>query len=127
MRSLTQSTWFLGFFCVLLIGARISGAHWHLCFDRNEPPRAIHVGDIGLHDDDAASNFPHQDIDLKLVDDGLLKTLSGELTAPMLLAFILCVWLLPLRSRPIFNTHYRIPVFLNDSRSLHAPPRAPPL
>ncbi len=127
MRALRQSSWFIALLCVLLIGARISGAHWHLCLDRTEPPLALHVGDIDQHDDDSSSNAPHQDVDLKLVDDGLIKNLLSGLDAPMLLTLILCVWLLPRRVQSVPLSHYRVPTFLNDPRSLHAPPRAPPL
>jgi len=127
LATLHRRTGFILLLCVLLVGARISGAHWHLCLDRTEPPLAMHVGDIGLHDDGVSSDTPHQDIDLELVDDGILKNVNAELHAPMLLALIVCLWLLPLRARPILNSAYRIPLFLNDPRSLHAPPRAPPL
>lgn len=125
MRGLRQSPLFLSLLCLLLIAARISGAHWHLCFDRAEPPLSMHVGDIDQHDT-PTSNVPHQDIDLKLVDDGLIKNLLAGLDAPMLLTLILCLWLLPLRTRSIPRVQYRIPVFFNDPRPLHAPPRAPP-
>ncbi len=126
MRGLRRSPLFLTLLCLLLIAARISGAHWHLCFDRAEPPLSMHVGDIDQHND-AKSNVPHQDVDLKLVDDGLTKNLLSGLDAPMLLALILCLWLLPRRAQSIPRSHYRAPAFFNDPRSLHAPPRAPPL
>jgi len=126
MRALPRSYWFVGLLCVLLIGARISGAHWHLCFDHAEPPQTVHVGDIDHHGD-FTSNVPHQDVDLQLVDDGLLKNLLSGVDAPTLLSLILCLWLLPRRARSVPHSHYRVPAFLNDPRPLHAPPRAPPL
>lgn len=126
MRATRRSPWFIALLCVLLVGARISGAHWHLCFDRTEPPLAMHIGDIDLNNENITANTPHQDIDLKLVDDGIIKFLNAELSAPVLLALIFCHWLLPLRARPVLNARYRAPVFFNDPHSLHAPPRAPP-
>lgn len=124
MRALRQSPWFLGLLCVLLIGVRISGAHWHLCFDHTEPPLALHVGDIDEHD--TVSDTLHQDTDLKLVDDGLIKSLNGGMDGAMLLALIACIWLLPLRIRLDSIPPYRAPAFSNAPRPLHAPPRAPP-
>lgn len=141
MRALHRSPWFVTLLCVLLIGARISGAHWHLCFDQSEPPLAMHIGDIGLHDRDihshddiraqhdnnVSADIPHQDIDIKLVDDGLLKNIIADLDAPLLFALALCLWLLPLRARNSFNNYYRLPAYCSDPLARHAPPRAPPL
>jgi hypothetical protein len=126
MRALRQSQWFLALLCVLLIGARISGAHWHLCFDRTEAPLSMHIGDIDLHDGGSATDGLHQDTDLKLVDSGLIKSMSGGWSGAMLFAVFACLWLLPLRTRSVLYSRYRLPSFPNDPRPLHAPPRAPP-
>lgn len=126
MRALRHSNLFLGLLCLLLIAARVSGAHWHLCFDHNEPPLMVHVGDIDLHNDGNTSNS-HQDTDLKLVDDGLTKSLSAGLNISMMLTLIALLGLLPLRKQSVPHPNYRVPFFSTGLRPLHAPPRAPPL
>lgn len=125
MRALRHSQWFLGLICLLLIAARMSGAHWHLCFDQIEPPLTLHVGDIDIHGGNNTSG--HQDTDLELVDDGLIKTLSAALELPLAVALIALLWLLPMRKQPAPLLDYRIPFFSFRLRPLHAPPRAPPL
>lgn len=125
MRVLRHSQWFLGLICLLLIAARMSGAHWHLCFDQIEPPLTLHVGDIDTHGGNNTSG--HQDTDLQLVEDGLIKTLSAGLDMPVALALILLLWLLPPRKPSMPLPGYRIPFFSSRLRPLHAPPRAPPL
>lgn len=111
-------------FCVLLIAARSSGAHLHMCLDRSEPPLSMHVGDIDLHVNDGAD--VHQDVDLQLVDDGLTKSKNAEIDAPALIAFAMLLCLLPLLSRSTALPPYSSPVVPRFFHSLHAPPRAPP-
>jgi len=125
MRALRQSQWFLGLLCLLLIAARMSGAHWHLCFDQIEPPLTLHVGDFATHDGNNTSS--HQDMDLQLVEDGLIKTLSAGQDLPLALALFALLWLLPLRKQSMPPPGYRILFFSSRLRPLHAPPRAPPL
>lgn len=125
MRTLRQSPWFLGLLCLLLIGARISGAHWHLCYDGQEPPIEIHVGDAALGD---GNDHPgYEDADLNLVDDGITKILSAGLDMAMLFAFFVLLWRLPNHARSVPTSQYRVPLFPTDPRLLLAPPRAPPL
>lgn len=124
MHTLRNSPWFLSLICVLLIAVRISGAHWHLCFDHNEPPLTMHVGDIDGHAGNDTGD--HQDIDLKLVEDGLTKSLSAGLDIPMILAVIALLWLLPRSRRLTPLPGYREPFFSASFRPLHASPRAPP-
>jgi len=125
MNSFRHSRWFLGLICVLLISARISGAHWHLCFDRAEPPISVHVGDIDLHLDESSG---HQDTDLKLVPDAIAKTFGNGLDLSLLFTLVALLWLLPfLQRRALPRVPSRQSVSLPLLFPLHAPPRAPPL
>lgn len=119
-----SSRYAIALLCLLLIAARVSGAHWHLCFDGSEPPQTMHVGDIDLHTDHIADQ--HQDVDLKLVGEALAKNFGNGLDAPLLLAGFILLWLFqfPRRSSPF--THHRDISFIPDVFPRHAPPRAPP-
>lgn len=123
MRVLTHSTWFLGLLCVLLIGARMSGAHWHLCNDGNEPPRALHTWDGAIDDHTEPS---HSDTNLNLVDDGLSKTMDKALDMPALPALLALFCVLVLVPRRTSRIDYQPPFFPATPYSLSAQPRAPP-
>lgn len=117
-----HSAW-LWLLCIALLAARVSGAHWHLCHDGNEPPRAVHVWD-GVMDDNTEPG--HSDTNLDLVDDGLAKKFHPVTDMPALLAaaVLLCV-LIPAR-RGASPPPYPIPFFPRTRYSPSAPPRAPP-
>jgi hypothetical protein len=125
MSSLRYSRWFLGLLCLLLIAARISGAHWHLCLDHTEPPATVHIGDIDLHLDESGG---HQDTDLKLVPDAIGKTVGTTIDLDLLFAVAALLWLLPLlQRRSVPRAGSRQFAILPSILPLHAPPRAPPL
>lgn len=125
MRAFIRSYPFIVLLSLLLMATRISGAHWHLCFDGGEPAQAMHIGDIDLHENDG--DRVHQDTDLKLVDDGFAKNLGKIFDAPLLTGFVLLLWLLPRNPRLTMIGRYLWPVYLSLVLPLHAPPRAPPL
>lgn len=125
MRVFHRSYWFLGLLCVFLIGARISCAHWHLCYDGQEPPAELHFGNPAFGDGNDVPGY--EDADLVLVDDGIVETLKAGLDVTMLCTLFVVLWLSPINVRSIPFPLNRTPVFPDDPRSLHAPPRAPPL
>lgn len=119
---LRQHKFLIWSLCVALLAVRIAGAHWHLCFDGSEPPATVHVGDgtVGHHGDHRAE---HSDVDLNLVDNGLLKLLGKQLAIALALVALFTLLLQPRRSAPI---PYRAKCF--PAAYLHQlpPPRGPP-
>jgi len=115
------SAW-LWLLCIVLVAVRVSGAHWHLCYDGNEPPRTVHLWD-GAMDDKTEPG--HTDTNLNLVDDGLAKSVDHLLDLPVLLPLValLCVLVIPRRSAPI---PYQTPFFPPTPYPLAARARAPP-
>lgn len=83
----------------------------------------MHVGDVDLHINDGSV---HQDVDLKLVDDGLTKSKSADTDAPALIALTLLLCFLPLLARSTVLPPYSAPAVSRIFHSLHAAPRAPP-
>lgn len=109
--------------CIVLLAARVSGAHWHLCNDGNEPPRAVHAWDSAIDD---KTEPGHNDTNLNLVDDGLAKIFDKAVDMPALLAAValFCVLVLPRRTAvliPYLSTFFPPPI-----PRFSAPPRAPP-
>jgi hypothetical protein len=123
MRALLHSNSFMVLLCLLLIAARISGAHWHLCFDGNEPPQAMHVGDLDEHNGDNTGT--HHDVDLKLVGDALAKNLGSGMDVMLITSFLL-LWLFQFSARKAWRPPYRETLSLPLVFPSHAPPRAPP-
>lgn len=109
--------------CIVLLIVRFGGAHWHLCFDGSEEPRAVHVGDVA---NDHKTEPGHTDTDLNLVESGLAKYFKSIDNLPALLLAVALICLLPTRrqgasaaffeSPPPLLIHYRLP-------SPRAPPR----
>jgi hypothetical protein len=106
--------------------ARVSGTHFHLCFDGNEPRSSLHLvedGDADLH---FGANSPHEDLDISLVGNLLVKqdTIGVDLL-PMLVAAAIVLGLLRLASTSVPYPRPRVlvrtPVF-----ELRPPPRGPP-
>jgi hypothetical protein len=65
---------------VLLAGINNAQAHVHLCFDGQEAPAAVHLFDDEAHLDDGLAPH-HKDVDVKLQDQALAKTVKHDLAA----------------------------------------------
>lgn len=105
--------------CIVLLVVRFGGAHWHLCYDGSEQPRAVHVGD------DPSSETGHVDADLNLVESGLAKYFKSieDLPALLFACALLCL-LLPRRASDWTATLHAPPPLAAQYRL--AAPRAPP-
>lgn len=112
--------------CIVLLVVRFGGAHWHLCYDGNEQPRALHIGEMDVGELDAAeASGEHVDADLNLVESGLAKYFKSMHELPALLAAIVLLFFLPVRR----SGTPPLPLVPLPSSSLHhhpAVPRAPP-
>ena len=81
--------------CACLILARVNGTHLHLCFDGNEPPSSIHLVDDGDADLHFGAHSPHQDLDVSLVGNVIVKhDTAGVDLLPALVAAIVLLGLL---------------------------------
>jgi hypothetical protein len=122
--------------CIVLLVVRFAGAHWHLCYDGSEQPRAVHIGEMGvgemgmgqLH----AGEIPagtgddrHVDTDLNLVESGLAKYFKSMHELPALLA-ALALLLLVLPRRGGVAPLPLVPLPWFSLRHHPAVPRAPP-
>lgn len=107
--------------CIVLLVVRFGGAHWHLCFDGTEQPRAVHIGDV----DAAEAGTGHTDTDLNLVESGLAKYFKSMHDLPALLAAVVLLFFLPLRRAGIPPLPL-VPLPCLSLRHHPATPRAPP-
>jgi len=86
--------------CVLVVTMRIGGAHLHLCLDGSEPPATLHLENDGgvhhAHESTAdAGGIVHQDLDVALANDALVKKPGLDADLPELVVVtILLLYLL---------------------------------
>lgn len=71
--------------CVLAIGLRVSGAHVHLCLDGGETPSALH---LQLEGDLHHAEGSHNDIDVNLAGQPLVKNTGADLDPLFVIAFV---------------------------------------
>ena len=114
--------------CVMLLVARVDGAHWHLCFDGKESPASLHLFDVGPHHGGLpAASAAHHDTDVALSADVLSKSgkwpLGLDYTPALIAVAFLLVLLNPARgyTPPIFGRAAAVAPFY-----LHPPSRGPP-
>ncbi|MEK6805760.1 MAG: hypothetical protein AABY95_03825 [Pseudomonadota bacterium] len=119
-----SSPWLLIALCVVLLAARVSGAHLHFCLDGREAPASLHFGDAG-HYDQAHVTASHDDHDLNLVADAVAKAGKLGLDLPVLLFAALLLWSLRWHPHPA-APDYRPQVFVPLRLSLRPPLRGPP-
>lgn len=114
--------------CVLLLVARLDGAHWHLCFDGKEPAVSLHLADLeSHHDDQAGMNATHHDADVMMGSDLLPKSSKAGFqidSAPVLLAAAFLLALLYRRQiHPLTDSVWPV---ISKSLFLLPPLRGPP-
>lgn len=64
---------------MMLVIVRTADAHAHFCFDGQEPPTSVHLGDGGLHPCESKSNSGHSgDKDVQLASDVVLKKAAAD-------------------------------------------------
>ena len=68
--SLRATTWLVMF---ALLATRAADAHWHVCFDGQEPPAGAHVADAGLHNDADHAGKKHNDKDIQFLGISIAK------------------------------------------------------
>lgn len=116
--------WLLTLVCAAMLFARLGGAHLHLCFDGSEPPASLHVTDSG-HYADHHDREAHDDRDVSLLGDALIKSDKPGLDLPLLLAAFWLVVLLFARPRMVPADSPQVAV--SSPRFFRPPLRGPPL
>jgi hypothetical protein len=122
--------------CIVLLVVRLAGAHWHLCHDGSEQPRAVHIGEMGVGEMGMGQHTGethaaetgvehHVDTDLNLVESGLAKYFKSMHELPALLAAVALLFLMPPR-RGIVSPLPLVPLQSSTFRHHPASPRAPP-
>lgn len=112
---------------LVLLCARLGSAHLHLCFDGTAPPASTHyVEDPVAHDGDSAAVGEHQDFEVSLHQEALVKASKSLLGLPLLAVGLLLFLSLP-SSRDPRVTHARVHPFLPRAPHCWRPPlRGPP-
>ena len=79
-------TWVVALLCIILLMVRSVDAHVHFCFDGDEAPVTLHIGDgVALADDLKDSASGHNDLDVD-VASGLSNKLP-KTDLPMVAVF----------------------------------------
>ncbi len=118
----SRKPWLL-LLCIVYLVGRISGAHWHLCYDGNAPSHAVHVWDGAMDD---KSEPGHNDTSLNLMGDGPFKTIDNAVDLPVLFGVFGLLGLLLLPPRRPTRIEYQTPFLPPTPSSFTAQPRAPP-
>jgi hypothetical protein len=113
-------------FAIAFLAMRTAGAHAHLCFDGNEPPASVHVGDFDTHHQSDNQGPKHSDRDVNLIGDTLAKKSDndGAFDLPVLVRAALAI------PAPIKTTLPRLrslPAGTVSVPHMRPPLRAPPL
>ena len=109
--------------CALLILARVGGAHWHLCTDQPDPILTVQ----GAVDPACETSSDHHDVDLETTKSALAKTFNGTSFDLLLIAALVCAWILAATRLTGSLPPYIAPIIDGASLFPHAAPRAPPL
>lgn len=113
----------MGLLCVLLIAARLSGAHWHLCQDQASPILSMQ----GAIDPACDTATVHHDLDIDSAKNVVAKNLGGSSLDFLLLALLVAAWIVPNLRRVVVPSGYLAPAIVIPAFSRYAPSRAPPL
>jgi len=110
---------------------RVGGAHLHLCFDGSEPPATLHLeNDGGVHHSHegqgAMAEVEHQDMDVALADDVLVKKsgLDFDFLA-LIAAAVFLLYSLPQLLCRLSGIELLVPVAAHRAH-LRPPLRGPP-
>lgn len=126
-RSFEFQRWLVVMLCIVLLSARVGGAHLHLCFDGLEPPVSMHLADESLDHHAPSSTVIHHDEDISLVADAIAKSAKPKIDiAPMLLAALLVLLLVVRQTRAPFIRRRAIRTAVAPAYLL-PPLRGPPL
>jgi hypothetical protein len=121
-----HSRFFIVALCLAVFALRVGGLHVHMCLDGSEPPVSFHVEDSGVHHLDEAEGGPHEDRDMALVSDVVLKKPFGDFDLTLLTVLSAVLLFLLARPRETFDFP-TLPARFRSARSrLRPPPRAPP-
>lgn len=117
------SRWLMVLLCVAVLVTRVGAMHLHLCFDGQEPTASIQSGTPGM--DDLVPS--HQDKDLSLVGDALIKSLDSAAALPALLVAAVLLFMLGLPRNTHFSRFFDRS-FIPAARGFHLRPplRGPP-
>ena len=92
--------WLIGMLCIVLLSARVGGAHLHLCFDGLEPPVSMHPADDSFDHHGPGYSVAHHDEDISLIADAIAKSAKPKIDIPpMLLAALLLLVLVIRQTR----------------------------
>jgi hypothetical protein len=112
--------------CVAVFALRVGGLHVHMCLDGSEPPLSFHVVDSGVHHLDETGETAHEDRDMALASDVVLKKLFGDLDYTLLAILSAVLLILLPRPRESFVFPDTPSRFRCARIRLRPPPRGPP-
>lgn len=126
-RPLNIQRWLVMMLCVILISARVGGAHLHLCFDGQEPPVSMHLADETFDHHQPTYTAAHHDEDISLVADAVAKSTKSKIDLPpaLLVALVLLLLLVGQTRTPFLR---RSTLRIKAAPACLLPPlRGPPL
>jgi hypothetical protein len=115
--------------CIGIVMMRVGGAHLHYCFDGNEPPVSLHTdGHAGGHHLGVGnSSAGHEDVDVNVAVDILVKKISTLLDLLGLVAALAFVLHFLPRVRPVHLFDDSLLPVSAHRAYLRPPLRGPPL
>lgn len=126
-RSNKAQRWLIAMLCIVLLSARVGGAHLHLCFDGLEPPVSMHLADEPLDHHGPSFTITHHDEDISLVADAIAKSAKPKFDIPPMLLAALLLLLLVVRKIRTPSIRRRTLQIAAAPTYLLPPLRGPPL
>lgn len=121
--------WLLWSLALAFVVVRASDTHLHLCFDGQEPPATLHLGDASVHDDhhqgDHEQGETHSDKDVDPFVGVLTKKAEPDLDGAIAVVVVLAL-LLPAVSDTVPLDFDSAPVLRDLSHHWRPPLRGPP-
>lgn len=116
-----KSITYIALFALLI--AQLGGAHGHYCFDGQEPAFSVHFDNMLGHEEHDPSEQGHNDTDMDLGSQLLIKFFEADLS--LLLPSLFLLFLLPSFGRWYYLVSYT-PTTRRRPTAFLPPLRAPP-
>ena len=83
-------SWMIWTLCIAILAARMGGLHLHFCLDGKQAISSVQAGQVG------SDEFKphHQDTDVSLVGDTLIKNIDSATVLPVLLTAAVLLFML---------------------------------
>lgn len=115
--------WLVWTLCLAIFATRVGGAHLHLCFDGQQLPASVQIGQPGVDE----ARHGQQDKDVSVVADALVKNIDSTFVLPSLLVAAVLLFILSAPRGARFSRDADLQIIPSShGHHLRPPLRGPP-